>query len=125
MTFDSGATIMSLITIFGTVVGLAVWMVKQSAKRNESVTDRFIKYMEDAAATRATERDRDSAERTREREEFLQGLRDNNDATRSLAEAVRDLSHSVEKQSSRLEEVEALVGKRAARTVERQVNRIG
>lgn len=109
--------IASMVGIFATLVTLAVWMVKQSSKRQEIVTDRFIKHMEDTAAsreaetrTRAKERETEATDRRQEREEFLQGLRENNEATRSLAEAVRDLSNSVERHSSRLEAVEEATG---------------
>lgn len=113
MSTDNVALIGSLLTIFGTLVTLAVWMVKQSSKRNEVVTDRFIKHMEDSAAAREAE----AKSRAEEREQFLQSLHDNNDATRALAEAVRDLRDSFDRHSARLDQVEKKVNRKKTVTV--------
>ena len=41
----------SLITIFGTFVGLVVWLVKKSFHRQDSTNDRFQQHMERQIAT--------------------------------------------------------------------------
>lgn len=58
--------------VFATLVGLAVWMVKKSTKRENDTTDKFIKHMETEAIS-------------------------NRETAAATVDAIREIAHSVTK----------------------------
>jgi isopropylmalate/homocitrate/citramalate synthase len=94
---DSFAFLGTLVTIFGTIVALAVWMVKKStardatsAAREAAVSDRFIEHLERTQREAVEERAADRIERATEREEFLSGLRAISHSVEELTATMRD-----------------------------------
>lgn len=77
-------TIASGAGLTGAVVGLLVWLSKQSFKRQAEVTDRYFKHLE-------TERAESREERTQNRQvlqELSRSVNQNTESVRELARAV-------------------------------------
>ena len=74
----------SLITFLGTIVGLVVWLVKANMKRQEAVTDRTFKFMEEQVkASNESHAKHADANRT-----MAEAVRENTNEIKGLARAV-------------------------------------
>ena len=99
---DAITALGSMITILATVVGLVVWLVKQQTKRQNDVTDRYFRHLE---------------ERSSKNEKIHEGYAE---AFKAVGESISTQTLEISKQTVQLGELTSKVGGLAESVVKSQ-----